>query len=101
MAFMQVETWHGHFQRINNTRDGDILTPEEYAEYPGNEEAAAAYSVDPEDVETVFGWFARYSAPGYMDCTGWSGPYEAEEEAIEDIKAMYGDEDEDEDEDDP
>lgn len=45
MNFMQIETYHGHFQRINNTSEGDILTPEECAEYPGNEEAAAAYNV--------------------------------------------------------
>lgn len=90
-GFMQIETYHGHCQRINNTREGDILTPEEYAEHPGNEEAAAAYGVDPEDVETVFGWFARLSAPGYMDCTEWSGPFDTEEEAIAECKDMYGD----------
>lgn len=88
--FMQLQTYHGHFQRINNTSEGDILTPEEYAEYPGNEEAAAAYNVEPEDVETVFGWFARYSAPGYMDCTDWMGPYDTEEEAAKECKEMYG-----------
>lgn len=90
--FMQIETYQGHFQRINNTNEGDILTPEKYAEYPGNEEAAAAYGVEPEDVETVFGWFARLSAPGYMDCTDWIGPYDTEEEAVEECEALYGDE---------
>ena len=27
------------------------------------------------------GWFARLSAPGYLDCTDWYGPYEHEHEA--------------------
>jgi len=86
---MQVQTYHGHFQRINNTPEGDILTPEEYTEYPGNEEAAEAYGVEPEDVETVFGWFSRLSEPGYLDCTDWSGPYDTEEEAARECREMY------------
>jgi hypothetical protein len=45
--------------------------------------------------ELVIGWFARLSAPGYMDCTEWSGPYETEAEASAELGAMYGDEDED------
>lgn len=27
------------------------------------------------------GWYARLSAPGYLDCTDWVGPFETEEEA--------------------
>lgn len=91
--FMQIETYHGHWQRINNTREGDILTPEEYAQYPGNEEAAAAYKVDPEDVETLFGWGSRYSAPGYLDATEWDGVYDTEEEAITAARDLYGSDD--------
>lgn len=91
MSFMQPETYHGHFQLIRNTSDGDILTPEEYAEHRGNEEAAEAYGVDSEDVETVFGWSARLSAPGYLDCTDWIGVFETEEAALEALAEMYPD----------
>ncbi len=28
------------------------------------------------------GWYCRLSAPGYLDSTEWSGPFESEEEAM-------------------
>lgn len=88
---MQWQIEEGHFQRVSNTAEGDILSPESCAEFPGNAEAAEAYGVDPEDVETLFGWFCRLSAPGYMDCTDWSGPYESEEEAAQELLSMFAD----------
>lgn len=91
MAFMQRETYHGHFQLIRNTSEGDILTPEEYAQYRGNKEAAEAHGVSLDDVETVFGWSARLSAPGYLDCTDWTGVFETEEEAVAALDEMYPD----------
>lgn len=39
------------------------------------------------------GFIGRMSAPGYMDCTDW-GAYETEQEAIDDLKEMYGDDEE-------
>ena len=35
------------------------------------------------------GWYGRLSAPGYLDCTDWSGPYQSEEEAEEALNDMY------------
>jgi hypothetical protein len=35
------------------------------------------------------GWYGRLSAPGYLDCTDWSGPYSSEEEAGEALNDMY------------
>ena len=56
-------------------------------------------------IEAQVGWFARLSAPGYLDCTGWTGPFPSEVKAREFIRETYevdpttGDElDEDEDE---
>ena len=86
---MQWEIIQGHFQVIENTREGTIVCPEQYAEYPGNEDAARAYGVGTEDVSTVFGWFSRLSAPGYMDCTEWSGPFNTEEEAAQSLLSLY------------
>lgn len=94
MSFMEIETYHGHVQRINNTRDGDIITPEQYAQYPSNEDAAEAYGVSVDEVVTEFGWYARLSAPGYLDCTDWTGPYESEDEAINELRDMYDIDDE-------
>jgi len=42
-----------------------------------------------ESIRSALGWFCRLSAPGYMDCTDWSGPYETENEAREAIVEMY------------
>lgn len=35
------------------------------------------------------GWFSRLSAPGYMDSTGWQGPYETEEAALKAVMDQY------------
>lgn len=35
------------------------------------------------------GWFARLSAPGYLDCTDWAGPFSTEEEARDHIADTY------------
>lgn len=41
-------------------------------------------------VECVKGWFARLSAPGYMDCTEWCGPFPSEDAALAHLEEMYG-----------
>ncbi len=38
------------------------------------------------------GWFGRLSAPGYLDSTDWSGPFDSEKEAQAFLNEMYGDE---------
>jgi hypothetical protein len=44
-----------------------------------------------DDEDNEAGYFSRLSAPGYMDCTDWSGPYETEEEAVAEMLSMYAD----------
>lgn len=34
-------------------------------------------------------WYCRLNAPGFMDCTDWSGPYETEKEARAYIESTY------------
>lgn len=31
------------------------------------------------------GWYGRLSAPGYLDCTEWMGPYATHEEALREV----------------
>ena len=40
-------------------------------------------------VERRTGWYGRLSAPGYLDCTDWQGPYPTTEEALDSIKEQY------------
>lgn len=84
MSFMQPEIVHCHFQVINNTNEGDIACPESDSMYRGNEDAAKAYGVSVEDVETVLGWGYRLQAPGYLDSTEW-GVADTEAEAIREL----------------
>lgn len=45
-----------------------------------------------ESVERKVGWYARLSAPGYLDCTGWDGPHATADEAL--AIAIAGDDNE-------
>lgn len=36
------------------------------------------------------GWYCRESAPGYIDCTDWEGPYRSEQAAIEGYCELHG-----------
>lgn len=43
-----------------------------------------------ESIEHVTGkYWCRLSAPGYMDCTDWSGPFNTLEEAKAEIESMW------------
>lgn len=42
------------------------------------------------DTERKEGWYARLSAPGYLDCTDWNGPYDTAEQALEAVKEFHG-----------
>jgi hypothetical protein len=46
---------------------------------------------DEDGQECEDGFYCRLSAPGYLDCTEWSGPFETEEEAVAELLRMYGD----------
>jgi len=37
------------------------------------------------------GYYHRLSASGYMDCTDWSGPFPALEDAMADLLSQYAD----------
>jgi hypothetical protein len=48
---------------------------------------------DPATVQLIDGWCGRYSAPGYLDCTDWCGPFDTRKEAREETIRLYGNED--------
>lgn len=41
------------------------------------------------DIAFEEGWCARLSAPGYMDCTEWQGPFDTALEAAEALAEAY------------
>jgi hypothetical protein len=70
-----------------DTRDGSFLLPIEYLplEVTAVTEITAVHTGQ---------WIARLSAPGYMDCTDWMGPFDSEEEALEELFQIYSNIDE-------
>lgn len=67
--FMQPEIVHGDWHSIDGNMGIEVFP----AEYFSLEEAQENYSSgDIWEAETVTGYGARLSAPGYMDCTEWS-----------------------------
>ena len=42
-------------------------------------------------VEVEHGWAARYSMPGYLDCTDWLGVFTEESAAAQEAINIYGD----------
>lgn len=59
--------------------------PAYFAEMLGEEESNV-WSVERDESPQ---WYARLNAPGYMDATDWSGPYETEKEARDYIESTY------------
>jgi hypothetical protein len=42
-----------------------------------------------EGVEHHEGWYARLSAPGYLDCTSWDGPHATRDAALASLLAHF------------
>ena len=96
--FMQPETMYGLWYIMETKYKGTCCFP---AEYFSKEELLkqAANGVTLEDIEEKVGWCSRLQAPGYLDTTEWDGPYDTEEEALEELKSLYWDDDDEEEED--
>ena len=52
-------------------------------------ELMAELDADADPSEDLAGYYFRLSAPGYLDCTDWSGPYQTEEEAVAELLSQY------------
>lgn len=96
MSFMSVETFHGKMMQFEG-RNGIDIVPLDVAGITRDALVKESKGF-PIEESVISGIFARMSAPGYMDCTDWSGPYDTEDAAREDMRAMYGDDDESDDE---
>jgi hypothetical protein len=104
MNFMQPNIVKGLFLKVetdNGTEaipsellkgwDGPV-TREMVEQYCEGTPEASGGGENEVDARWVYGIFARLSAPGYLDSTDWSGPYDTEVEAQEHLEEMYGEE---------
>ena len=79
MSFMQPHTLHATWLEYAHA-DGsfDLVTEADSSDLDSDRLSSRAT-----------GWCARLSAPGYMDCTEWCGPYRTEAEAIKALVDMF------------
>ena len=88
MSFMSVETFHGKMMQFDG-RNGIDIVPLDVADITRDALMRESKGFEVTE-EIISGWFARYSAPGYLDCTDWMGPYGSKSEAIREVRSVYG-----------
>lgn len=94
MSHMQKQITQEHFYLISTSTCEEYLVPESVcstSQVPDNLSEFEDYTEGGEviEVESVFGFFCRMSAPGYMDSTDWIGPFDTEEEADNCLELNY------------
>jgi hypothetical protein len=83
-TFMVNAVEHGTFY-VGETTDGMvILHPDVFEIEKGHYQL-----LNGERWRKQTGWYGRLSAPSYLDCTDWSGPYQSEQEASEALNDFY------------
>lgn len=83
-AFMVPQYTNDPFVELNDEY-GDMyfIASECYTEEDKN-------NIEYEFIEEHIGkFFARLSAPGYLDCTEWSGPFDTIQEAYRHIEELF------------
>ena len=84
-AFMEPSYWKTTMYVVE-TNDGDVMYPKDDFSI---EQVCDETGATKDDVSESSGWFARLSAPGYMDSTDWSGPFPSHAVAMKHIEDMY------------
>jgi len=82
---------HGVFWSVESEKGWSTLVP---GHLVGSDPALQDFTDytecgEPLSFEKAEGWFARLSAPGYLDSTDWSGSFETEKEAREHVRDFY------------
>lgn len=86
--FMQPQAIFGDWFQVDTQYNG--IVSESVCHFTVAE-FAAHYGVSKKSVEVIrHKWFARLSAPGYLDCTEWTGPFDSEDDAMAYLEDMYG-----------
>lgn len=83
MPFMQPETNLG-CSILTSVRGESLCVPIGY-ESDAGETLRAEYETETHPNK----WIVRFSAPGYMDCTDWSGPFDTEAQALDTLASEH------------
>lgn len=91
MAFMEPEITFMTMLHIETTCGTELVPISTIADGPDpvDLEAYLQGRILPGGHSQEEGYYARLSAPGYLDCTGWSGPYRTEAEARDALAEMH------------
>lgn len=83
MAFMQPQYTREAFHVADNrSREREACPANVYGTLDRFMDEIGTHDEDREDGCTIEGkWWCRLSAPGYMDCTDWDGPFDTEQAA--------------------
>lgn len=82
-GFMQPATYHGAV--AIDSEDGPMPSEDWLMVHDPVDDASRIE-------DEVIGWLSRLSAPGYLDCTDWLGPFETMDDALVALVDMWGDE---------
>ena len=74
---------------IVETSDGTEIVPENCGVNGESDLHNYVNGLEIYEVNKAQGFYARLSAPGYMDCTDWIGPYDTEQEAMTELDNLY------------
>lgn len=95
MSFMQPEIVRCDFHTGESKHGETTVMPSDV--YGTVEKFARECDLVVTTCETIVGKFwGRYSAPGYLDCTDWHGPFDSVAECAADLQECYGDDSDDE-----
>ena len=92
MTFMQKQitdrrTWYS----VEGTHGTEFFDAEDFT-LQGARENYSGHEINVYTVDTVIGYGARLSAPGYLDCTEWT-VFDSVSEAEDYLAEFHGDED--------
>jgi hypothetical protein len=77
------------FFEVSTGNDSFLVHPDCVGKDPAIEDFKPYVEGTPESFEAVPGWFCRLSAPGYLDATEWSGPFERLSEAQKSLRDTF------------
>jgi hypothetical protein len=90
MAFMIPEYTKEPFWIVETNAGTEKVPADLLGEHPSKDDFSDyVEGTEIYDFQKVTAWFARLSAPGYLDATDWGGPFKTKKDAKEYIEETY------------